>query len=138
MIAQQNASIKVAQSNLAQNEVALKNLQLELNRTKELVGKGLASQSELDNAQNKLDQQLAMLNTNRAQVNQQQAGLGTIRYDVSKTTIYAPMSGVITQLNNEVGEKVLGTVQNVGSNIMTISDLLQWSARLMSVKLMLS
>ena len=123
MIAQQNASIKVAQSNLTQNEVALKNLQLDLNRTKELVGKGLASQSELDNAQNKLDQQMAILNTNRAQINQQQAGLGTIRYDVSKTTIYAPMSGVITQLNNEVGEKVLGTVQNVGSNIMTISDL---------------
>ena len=122
-IAQQNASIKVAESNLAQNEVALKNLQLDLNRSKELVSKGLASQVELDNAQNKYDQQMAILNTNRAQINQQRAGLGSIKYDVSKTTIYAPMSGVITQLNNEVGEKVLGTVQNIGSNIMTISDL---------------
>ncbi|CAN5499892.1 efflux RND transporter periplasmic adaptor subunit [soil metagenome] len=122
-IAQQNASIKVAESNLAQNEVALKNLQLDLNRTKELVSKGLASQSELDNAENKYEQQQAILNTNRAQINQQRAGLGSIKYDVSKTTIYAPMSGVITKLNNEVGEKVLGTVQNIGSNIMTISDL---------------
>ncbi len=122
-IAQQNAGIKVAESNLQQNQVALKNLELELGRTRELVNKGLASQSELDANQNKLDQQLAILNTNRAQINQQRAGLGSIRYDVSKTTIYAPMSGVITQLNNEVGEKVLGTVQNIGSNIMTISDL---------------
>jgi HlyD family secretion protein len=47
----------------------------------------------------------------------------SVKYDLSKTTIFSPISGTVTQLNNEAGEKVLGTSFNVGSNIMTISDL---------------
>lgn len=66
---------------------------------------------------------MAQINTNRAQVNQQRTGLSRIRYDISKTTIYSPIDGTVTQLNNETGEKVLGTISNQGSDIMTISDL---------------
>jgi len=120
---EQNASIRVAESNLQTNEVTLRKYELELNRIKELNAKGLASQSDLDNAQNNVDQTLAQINTARAQINQQRTGLSRIQYDISKTTIYAPISGTVTQLNNETGEKVLGTISNQGSNIMTISDL---------------
>ncbi len=120
---QQNAAIQVAESNIAVNEVALRRAQQEYERLNQLVQKGLATQSELDNAQNNIDQALATLNSNRAQVNQQRTGLSRIRYDISKTTIYSPISGTVTQLNNELGEKVLGTISNQGSNIMTISDL---------------
>jgi HlyD family secretion protein len=63
------------------------------------------------------------MNTIRAQIQQQRASLSSVEYDISKTTIYAPMSGTVTQLNNEEGEKVLGTSFNLGSQIMTISDL---------------
>lgn len=122
-IQQQNAAIQVAESNIAINEVALKRAQQEYDRLDQLIKKGLATQSELDNAQNNIDQALATLNSNRAQVNQQKTGLSRIRYDISKTTIYSPINGTVTQLNNELGEKVLGTISNQGSNIMTISDL---------------
>lgn len=120
---QQNAAIKVAESNLAVNEVALKRAQQEMERLNMLFKKGLATQSEIDNAQNNIDQALASLNSIEAQINQQRTGLSRIRYDISKTTIYSPMDGTVTQLNNELGEKVLGTISNQGSQIMTISDL---------------
>ena len=39
------------------------------------------------------------------------------------------MDGTITRLNSELGERVLGTVQNAGTEIMIISDLNQIEAR---------
>lgn len=120
---QQEAAIKVQESNLKLQEVNLKKNEQELNRIKELYLKGLASKSDLDNAQANYDATIAQINTVKAQINQQRAALLQVKYDVSKTTIYSPMSGTVTQLNNEKGEKVLGTMSNMGSTIMTISDL---------------
>ncbi len=120
---QEQAGINVAQSNLATQEVNLKKFKLELDRIKILTDKGLASQVDMDNAQTNYDATLAQMNTVRAQIQQQRASLSSVQYDVSKTTINAPMSGTVTQLNNEEGEKVLGTSFNIGSQIMTISDL---------------
>ncbi len=120
---EQNASINVAQSNIAINEVTLRRYQQEYDRLLDLSQKGLATQSDLDNARNNIDQTLAQLNSNKAQVDQQRTGLSKIKYDISKTTIYSPINGTVTQLNNETGEKVLGTISNQGSEIMTISDL---------------
>lgn len=120
---QEEAGINVAQSNLVAQEVNLKKFKLELDRIKTLTDKGLASQQDFDNAQTNYDATLAQMNTVRAQIQQQKASLSSVQYDVSKTTINAPMSGTVTQLNNEEGEKVLGTSFNIGSQIMTISDL---------------
>jgi len=128
-IKQQVAGIRVQETNLEAQKINLRKNELELHRIKELFNKGLASQSELDNAQANYDAVLASMNTIRAQINQQRAGLSSVQYDLSKTTIYTPMSGVVTQLNNEVGEKVLGTMSNMGSNIMTISDLSSMEAQ---------
>lgn len=119
----EQAGINVAKSNLVSQEVNLKKFKLELDRVKTLRDKGLAPQQDLDNAQTNYDATLAQMNTVRAQIQQQNASLASVQYDVSKTTIVAPMSGTVTQLNNEEGEKVLGTSYNIGSQIMTISDL---------------
>ncbi|HEX2787801.1 MAG TPA: efflux RND transporter periplasmic adaptor subunit [Ignavibacteria bacterium] len=120
---QQVANVKVQESALNEQEVQLRRFELELSRTKELVTKGLASQSELDNAQSNYDQALATVGRVRAQITQSRASLSSVQYDLSKTSIFAPVSGTVTALNNEVGEKVLGTSFNQGSNIMSISDL---------------
>jgi HlyD family secretion protein len=120
---QQLAGVRVQQTRLQSQEVNLRSRQRDLQRVQELFNKGLAPQSELDNAQNQVDALVADMNTTRAQINQQQASLSSVQYDLSKTTIYAPMDGTVTALNNETGEKVLGTISNQGSNIMVISDL---------------
>jgi len=48
---------------------------------------------------------------------------------LGKTTIVAPMTGTISKLNSRLGERVLGTVQNVGTEIMIIADLNEMEAR---------
>jgi HlyD family secretion protein len=49
--------------------------------------------------------------------------------DLSKTTIVAPIDGTVTRLHSQLGERVLGTSFNKGTEIMTISDLNQMEAR---------
>jgi len=49
--------------------------------------------------------------------------------DLSKTTIVAPIDGVVTRLQSQLGERVLGTSFNKGTEIMTIADLNQMEAR---------
>ena len=120
---QQQAGVNVQKRNLEAQDVTLEKYQLEYNRVKQLYDKGLATQSELDIAKSNVDQTLAQMNTIKAQINQQQAAVNSVKYDISKTIINSPISGTVTTLNNEPGEKVLGTISNQGSMIMTISDL---------------
>jgi len=49
--------------------------------------------------------------------------------DLSKTTIVSPITGTISKLNSEVGERVVGTAMMAGSDIMTIADLNEMEAR---------
>jgi HlyD family secretion protein len=58
-----------------------------------------------------------------------QASVDSAQDNLSKTTIVAPMDGTITTLNSQLGERVLGTVQNEGTDIMIISDLSSMEAR---------
>ncbi|WP_230867138.1 efflux RND transporter periplasmic adaptor subunit [Iocasia frigidifontis] len=54
----------------------------------------------------------------RAQVTQAEAGLSSAKLDLSRTSIKAPISGVISNLNIEIGE-----MTNTSSSILTISQL---------------
>ncbi|MGB1315486.1 MAG: efflux RND transporter periplasmic adaptor subunit [Chitinophagales bacterium] len=42
---------------------------------------------------------------------------------LGKTKVYAPMSGIVSKLNVELGEKVVGTAQMIGTELITIADL---------------
>jgi HlyD family secretion protein len=45
------------------------------------------------------------------------------RTNLSKTNIFAPVDGTISKLNIELGERVVGTTQFAGTEIMRIADL---------------
>jgi HlyD family secretion protein len=45
------------------------------------------------------------------------------RRNLGRTSIYAPASGIVTQMNSEKGERVVGTAQMAGTEIMRISNL---------------
>jgi HlyD family secretion protein len=49
--------------------------------------------------------------------------------DLSKTTIESPIDGTVTRLQSQLGERVLGTSFNKGTEIMTVSDLNEMEAR---------
>jgi HlyD family secretion protein len=51
------------------------------------------------------------------------AGLTQAQENLRKTTIFAPTSGIISQLNVKLGERVVGTAQMAGTEVLTIADL---------------
>jgi HlyD family secretion protein len=101
------------QSALSAQETA----RITLERERQLFDKKLSSQAQLDVAQNNYEQAVA-------QVQVYQASLDRAQDQLEKTTIRAPMNGIVTKLNSEVGENVvIGTMNAPGTVIMTISDL---------------
>ncbi len=58
-----------------------------------------------------------------------QAGLSQARENLRKTTIVAPASGVISQLNVKLGERVVGTAQMAGTDMLTIADMSRLEVR---------
>lgn len=71
----------------------------------------------------------AQLDSADDQVNVAKAQVDNAEEQLAKTTITSPLTGTITDLNAEVGERVLGTTYNVGTSIMSISDLNRIEAR---------
>ncbi|HLZ53248.1 MAG TPA: efflux RND transporter periplasmic adaptor subunit, partial [Verrucomicrobiae bacterium] len=71
----------------------------------------------------------AQLDSADDQVNVAKAQVDNAEEELAKTTILSPLTGTITDLNSEVGERVLGTTYNVGTSIMTVSDLNRIEAR---------
>lgn len=51
------------------------------------------------------------------------AGLSQSRENLRKTTIIAPRSGVVSALNVKLGERVVGTAQMAGTEMLTIADM---------------
>lgn len=58
-----------------------------------------------------------------------QASLSQARENLRKTTIIAPTSGVISQLNVKLGERVVGTAQMAGTDMLTIADMSRLEVR---------
>jgi HlyD family secretion protein len=102
--------------------------QREFARSKELVAKQLESQSEFDTKQTAWQVEEARYKSAVEQVEQARASLKQARDDLSKTTIYAPMSGTVSELNKEQGEIALGS-QFQADVILVIADLREMEAQ---------
>jgi len=116
------ASMERAQASMAMNDANLRKAEAEYKRVSELYTKKLVSESEMDIAK-------ATYESAKAASNQSAASLKESKETFSKTTIYAPMGGVISQLNSEVGERVSGSTFTQGTEIMTVADLSRMEAR---------
>jgi HlyD family secretion protein len=116
------ASMERAEASMAMNEASLRKAEAEFKRVTELFGKQLVSQSEMDIAKSTYE-------SAKAASNQSAASLKESRETYSKTTIYAPMDGIVSQLNCEVGERVSGSTFTQGTEIMTVADLSRMEAR---------
>ncbi|HMQ79861.1 MAG TPA: efflux RND transporter periplasmic adaptor subunit [Ignavibacteria bacterium] len=122
-INQQQAGVQYSRTQVEVAENNLKKAELELQRTEQLFQSGLVSQSDLDNARIAYQVAVSNVKSSNANVRQNQALLQQSSQDLSKATIRSNMDGIVTKLNNEIGEKVVGTQQMAGSVIMTVSDL---------------
>ena len=97
---------------------------IEYDRQKKLYEQNLTSETAYTDAKFDHESSAANLDAVIAQVNTAQARLEKAQDNLSKTTIVAPMEGIVTFLNAEVGEIAQAqTAYTQGKTLMTISDL---------------
>ena len=126
---QADASYKSALAGKTMAEASLRKAEAELKRNRELFRHKLVSDSTFDEVLAAYDVAKAQLDSAGHQVDVAKAAVDSATDSLDKTTIWAPLSGTISKLNSRLGERVLGTVQNVGTEIMTIADLNEMETR---------
>lgn len=101
-----------------------------LARQQALHDSGDISLSQLDDARqqvevikSRIEASLHTISVMESTLAAAEANIARAERDLDNTIIRAPMDGVITVLEAEVGEAVLGMVSNMGTRIMTIADL---------------
>jgi HlyD family secretion protein len=131
------AALNTAKSNSLQSQAALTQVTAEYeraeknyNRNKALYDQKVISDADFENIDAaykaaKANYEGAMMTVKAADYNVQSAAASVkqAQEDLNKTTIYAPIDGIVSQLNVEKGERVLGTTQMQGTDMMHISDL---------------
>ncbi|MFT6211247.1 MAG: HlyD family secretion protein, partial [Bacteroidia bacterium] len=124
------ANLANAQSRLAQSDARLVNSTANFQRIKKLYQDKVVAQSEFDAttsefevAKSDAEASRQSVKASRFQVKSAQAGLKEAQKSLTRTEIYSPVNGTISKLNFEKGERVVGTSQMQGSDIMTIADL---------------
>jgi HlyD family secretion protein len=116
------ANVRSAESNASLAKENMLKAEKDFVRSKELFEKNLESQATLDQTSATYEVEKARHKSALEQVEQAKAVLKQSKDDLSKTTIYAPMAGTISQLNKEEGEIALGS-QFQEDVIMIVSDL---------------
>lgn len=129
------ATVESAEANVrsaqAEANLVLQNMnqtKKEFERSQELVGRNLESASTFEAKEAAYQVEVARYASALDQVEQAKAALKQARDDLSKTRIYAPMGGTITDLNKEVGEIAIGS-QFQEDVILVVSDLSEMEAR---------
>lgn len=117
------ASLNAYKARLEQNKAAYE-------RNKELLAQKVVSRSEFETAESAYRSALAdynaaaeLVNSNRFAVQNAQAGLKEANTNLQRTTISSPMNGIVSLLPVKKGERVVGTGQMSGTEIMRIADL---------------
>lgn len=119
-----SANVRVSRTAIESEEVNLANLELDQRRAHQLFDQSIVSSAEREKSDLAVDSSRIRLRSLREEVTQAEASLGRATNDISKTKIYAPMSGKVTQVNTEIGEQVIvGTTNIPGSVMMVISDM---------------
>jgi HlyD family secretion protein len=123
LVLESEASLRSARAEARLAAANLEQAKREFDRRRQMNTQGLGSAGDLENAETNLKVEEARRDAALEAVSRAEALLAQARDDRSKTTLTAPKAGIVTQLNVEVGEVVLGTTQNVGTTLMTIADL---------------
>jgi HlyD family secretion protein len=126
---QQEANYKSSLAAQATAQANLHKADAEYRRNLDLYNHKLISASVFDEVKAAYEVADAQYSSAGHQVEMAHASLDSAEEELAKTTIVSPLTGTITKLNSELGERVLGTVQNIGTEVMTISDLNEMEAR---------
>lgn len=124
------ANLMGAKARLAQSNSQFENAKASFQRNEKLYKDQVISQAEFDQA--KANFEVAESDVKAAEesvqaakynVRSAEATLSEAKENLGRTSIFSPMNGTITKLNKEKGERVVGTAQMAGTEIMTVADL---------------
>jgi HlyD family secretion protein len=123
------SSLNTNQALVSQAESRFLEARLLYERNKKLLEDGVISQAEFDNisttynvAKSEVEAAKERVLAARYGVQNAQATLKEALKNLSLTKIFSPSDGVVSQLNSEKGERVVGTAQMQGTEIMVISN----------------
>jgi HlyD family secretion protein len=122
-VERREAGVSEAKANLAERRADSVQARRTYERKQQLYEKDVIPESELLNAQSSYKQAVARLQSARFRVESAEASLQDAREQLQKTRIYAPMSGTISKLTVEEGERVVGTRQREGTEMMNVARL---------------
>ncbi|MBC2607615.1 efflux RND transporter periplasmic adaptor subunit [Pelagicoccus albus] len=124
-VLQQEAALRASKSNASEAKARLLQTELDLKRLKSLFEKGFATQEQVDEGETNLEIARASYQATLSRIEQQEMQLKEANDSLAKATSYSPISGTITSLSSELGDRVVGTGQFEGTEIMTVADLSQ-------------
>jgi HlyD family secretion protein len=132
------AAVAGARSGLEQARVGVTTAEANLalardqaKRQRELWKDGLTTREALDQAESMLKVRETELQARQSEVRsrehmiqQETAELSTSRYNLDQVTLIAPFDGIVTRRNIEEGENVVvGTMNNAGTQLLTVADM---------------
>ncbi len=124
------ANLANARARLAQVKSQFANTETSFNRNKKLFDQGAISQAEFDaakagyeSAKSDVDAAQETVNASDYNVKSTEASLKEANDQLSKTSIYSPVDGTVSKLNVEKGERVVGTAQMTGTELLIIANL---------------
>lgn len=123
------AAISSARARLAQSEAQFKQAELAFNRNKQLYQEQTISKSDFEQSQANYSVAKADVDASRFAVSSAEASLKEANENLTKTSIYSPMTGTVSMLLVELGERVAGTNLMAGTDIMRVADLSRMEAQ---------
>jgi len=122
-VSQSQAGLQNVRAQLENAEASLRNAKANYDRNKSLFDKGVISRSEWDRSV--ADYEMAQANKSSVYYNVKSAtaNVKQSRDNLNRTKIYSPMTGTISRLSVELGERVVGTAQMAGTEIIRVANL---------------
>jgi HlyD family secretion protein len=123
------AAISSARARLAQSEAQFNQADLSFKRTKQLFEEQTISKSEYEQSEASYSVAKAEVDAARYSVVSTEASLKEANENLTKTSIYAPMTGTVSMLLVELGERVAGTGMMAGTEMLRVADLSRMEAQ---------
>jgi HlyD family secretion protein len=117
------AGLSQTKAGLSQADAAYNEAKANFDRNKTLFDKGIISKSDWDKAVSAFESAKANKQSAYFNVRSASATVNEAKDNLGRTTIYAPADGTISMLNVELGERVLGTQQMTGTELLRVANL---------------
>ena len=128
-LSRMEATLNTQKARLAQADAQLVERELNYNRAKQLLEKKTIPKSEFETTEAAWKVAISEVQAARYSVKSEESSVREAAANLTKTKIFSPIDGTVSKLNVEKGEKVVGTNQFAGTELMTVADLATMEVR---------